>query len=201
MAVINAGYVNNKSDYLKLYIKEKHIDICCISETWLKSSDPGNQYECKNIIPNGYIMHSTNRTGKQGGGVAVVCKSGYKSEHLTGTSYNSFEYVIVQLRANENSLQLINVYRPPDLSVASFYDDFSDLLERTNSLTSELLITGDFNIHLNMNSSTAIKFKERLDIFNLKQHVAIPTHMDGHTLNFIISRNNDQLDMTNPIAL
>ena len=57
LAVINAGSVNNKSDYLKLYIQEKNIDICCISETCLKSFDPDNQYECKNIIPNEYVMH------------------------------------------------------------------------------------------------------------------------------------------------
>ena len=64
--------------------------------------------------------------------------------------------------------------------------DFSELLERTNSLTSKLLITRDFNIHVDKNTSTTIKFKETLDIFNLKQHVAIPTHMDGHSLDLII---------------
>ena len=64
-------------------------------------SDPDNQYECQNITPNGYVVHHTDRTGKQGGGVAVVCKSGYKSEHLTGTSYNSFDYVMVQVKANK----------------------------------------------------------------------------------------------------
>ena len=50
LAVINARSVSNKSDYLKLYIQEKNINICCISETWLKSSNPGNQWECKHII-------------------------------------------------------------------------------------------------------------------------------------------------------
>ena len=97
-------------------------------------------------------------------------------------------------------MRLINVYRPPDSSVASFYDDFSDLLERSNSLTSELLITGDFNIPVDTNTSTATKFKEILDIFNLKQHVVIPTHMDGHTLDLIISRDDDQLNIAKPRA-
>ena len=97
-------------------------------------------------------------------------------------------------------MRLINIYRPPDSSLASFYDDFSDLLERTNSLTSELLITGDFNIHVDTNTSTATKFKETLDIFDLKQHAVIPTHMDGHTLDLIISRDNDQLDIPKPTA-
>ena len=107
---------------------------------------------------------------------------------------------MVQLKANKNSFLRINVYRLPDSSVASFCDDFYDLLKRTNSLTSELLITGDFNIHVDTNTSTAIKFKETLDIFNLKQHVATQTYMDGHTLHLIISRDNDQLDITKPIA-
>ena len=101
---MNASY--NKSDYLKLYIQEKNIDIFCISETWLKSSNPGNQHECKSIIPNGYVMHRTDRTGKQGGAVAVVCKCDYKSEHLTCTSYNSFEYIMVQLKANKTGLSV-----------------------------------------------------------------------------------------------
>ena len=51
-----------------------------------------------------------------------------------------------------------------------------------------------------MNTSTAIKFKETPDIFNLKQHVAIPTHRNDYTLDLIISRINDQLDITKPMA-
>ena len=36
-----------------------------------KSSDPVNEYECINIIPNGYVAQHIDRTGKQGKVVSV----------------------------------------------------------------------------------------------------------------------------------
>ena len=140
------------------------------------------------------------RIERRGGGVAIVCKEGYKSEQLTDSLYNSFEYVMVHLRASSHSFIVINIYRPPDTSVASCCDDFSNLLEKANAKRSRLIITGDFNIHVDLNTSAAVKFKETLKVFNLLQHVTTPTHIDGHTLDLLISREDDDLEITRPVT-
>ena len=50
---------------------------------------------------------------------------------------------------------------------------------------------GDFNFHVNNQSdSGANKFKDLLNQYNLSQHVNIPTHTAGNTLDLVITRND-----------
>ena len=56
------------------------------------------------------------------------------------------------------------------------------------------MIVGDFNFHLDdSNNTDATKLHNLLESFNLKQHVATPTHSRGHTLDLIITRIEDDL--------
>ena len=57
------------------------------------------------------------------------------------------------------------------------------------------LILGDFNTHVNDKSDPlAVKFLELLDRYNLIQHVKVPTHRAGNTLDLVIT--NDDLSVT-----
>ena len=62
-------------------------------------------------------------------------------------------------------------------------------------LTPELLIiTGDFNIHVNnTNDSDACEFLDLLVSLGLKQYVIGPTHEGDHTLDLVITRQYDQV--------
>ena len=60
-----------------------------------------------------------------------------------------------------------------------------------------LLITGDFNIQMDVEADTgAVRLRELLESTGLKQHVTAPTHISGHTLDLIITRLSDQLDIS-----
>ena len=62
-----------------------------------------------------------------------------------------------------------------------------------------LLITGDFNIHVNVpGNSDATRFQKLLTSMGLKQHVDKP--ISGHKLDLIITRCSDSLLSANPIA-
>ena len=63
------------------------------------------------------------------------------------------------------------------------------------TLTPEpLIITSDFNIHVNnTNDSDACEFLELVASRGLKQHVIGPTHEGGHTLDLVITRQYDKL--------
>ena len=57
-----------------------------------------------------------------------------------------------------------------------------------------LLITGDFNFHVDNEADREAKiFSELINSFNLTQHVSVSTHELGHTLDLILSRASDDL--------
>ena len=57
-----------------------------------------------------------------------------------------------------------------------------------------LVITGDFNVYVdNLTDQNAIKFLDILESCCLEQHVVGHTHVDGHTLDLIITRQSDPM--------
>ena len=55
----------------------------------------------------------------------------------------------------------------------------------------------NFNIHWDTDVSRAATLKDTLYSLNLQQHVTAPTHIKGHTLDLVISR--DTCDIISPI--
>ena len=57
-----------------------------------------------------------------------------------------------------------------------------------------IIITGDFNIHVDdLSDHNAIILLDMLECFGLQQHVNQPTHRLGHTLDLIISRKTENI--------
>ena len=55
----------------------------------------------------------------------------------------------------------------------------------------DIIILGDFHLHINdPEEQDAQMLQDTLNAFNLKQHVNIPTHNLGHTIDFIITSND-----------
>ena len=77
---------------------------------------------------------------------------------------------------------LITVYRLQYVPVAEFIHEFEDVLETFAVLYEDFLIAGDVNIHMETDDCSSKKFKELLESYDLKQHVAEPTHIMGHTI-------------------
>jgi len=64
-----------------------------------------------------------------------------------------------------------------------------------------LLIAGDFNIHVDVPGNTdSVCLKELLKSMGLQQHVNVPTHESGHTLDLIITRQCDSFLANIPVA-
>ena len=65
--------------------------------------------------------------------------------------------------------------------------------------TEVLLIAGDFNFHVDCPSDPDAKaFANLLHTFGLIQHVQVPTHSSGHTLDLIITRSVNDIMTTSP---
>ncbi len=114
-------------------------------------------------------------------------------------TFSSFEYIDVTLNYRNTCTRMIIIYRPPPsktnkLSSSIFFEEFCILVEQLIILPGNILIAGDFNFHVdNITDPDTIKFNKILESFNLQQHINGPTHKRGHTLDLIITRNEDKL--------
>ena len=70
-----------------------------------------------------------------------------------------------------------------------FRDEFSIYLENVVMCPEILVITGDFNFLVDdSTNSDANTFTELLETFGLLQHISLPTHVLGHTLDLLITK-------------
>ena len=73
LAHINARSVTNKSGPIQHYLHDQEVDICAITEAWVKTDD---QTAPKEILPPGYnIITKPRPGGRCRGGLAIVYKS------------------------------------------------------------------------------------------------------------------------------
>ena len=92
------------------------------------------------------------------------------------------------------SLNMAVIYRPPNKLVLSFVSDFLDYMERNTNSTGKLLLTGDFNIHMNdLESPDTNTFLDVLDSFCLQNDISFPTHCLNNTLDLVITSGQDNL--------
>ena len=97
------------------------------------------------------------------------------------------------------------VYRPPGTghAIGLLSEDFSTLLlEGVIVCSEEMLIIGDFNFHMDDTADRyATQFESLLELFNLKQHVTVPTHRSGHILDLVISRKDAEALKVNELVV
>ena len=76
-------------------------------------------------------------------------------------------------------------------AIGLFIEEFSSLLKEVIVCSEELLIVGDFNFHMADTADRyAPQFGSLLELFHLKQHVAVPNHRIGHILYLVKSRKD-----------
>ena len=203
--MINARSLRNKTALFSDHIVGRSIDICVVTETWLKDMDTPS---IAGVCLHGYSFKSFPRqSNRSGGGTGVMFNTCLDVSLFRGKDMQSFEYSEWNFSISDHSIKLIVVYRPP-YSVAhpvlpgKFFEEFSNYLEDIVLCPEILLITGDFNFHLDdtINSNTinsnTIKFNEMLETFGLKQHVSIPTHLSNHILDLLITRSTTDINIS-----
>lgn len=85
------------------------------------------------------------------------------------------------------------------VTTSVFLAEFAHFLESAVFCTDHLVISGDFNIHVDvLDDPDAIKLRELLETMGLEQHVTVPTHISKHTLDLIITRHSDKICVSSP---
>ena len=112
--------------------------------------------------------------------------------YLLGPSMKNAE-----ITCNSRSVRLVNIYRPErdvdgkHVHFSSFRQEFEKLIVNYLLHPSDIILTGDFNIHIdNTSNNYANQFKDLLSAHGLIQHITAPTHRYGHCLDLMITREN-----------
>ena len=93
----------------------------------------------------------------------------------------------------------MTVHRPPPnktnkFTVDTFIEEFSSLVEILTLSRQPLIICGDFNFHVDdLTNPDAAKFLNFLESTDLKYNVTAPTHRQGHSLDLILSREDENI--------
>ncbi len=168
------AHASVQTDHTPMRFSTREMDFLLLTETWIK---PGDDSAFLEHLPPRCSFLSSPRSSGRGGGVATVfrddftckplCVNNYLHKPLCVSSYSCLERVCPILCAV--------VYRPPKYSKDSM-QEFSEFLAEVVPKYDQLLICGDFNIHLCCPDQMANDFQRLLTSFDLTQSVDGPTH-------------------------
>ena len=164
-----------------------------LTETWLSDED---ETIIKEITPPGYVYFNAPRQGGRGGGVGAICKSQLRQVPLS-KAYDTLECCIITNKCR--SMNFIVVYRPRPsrqngLKTSEFLVDLDDFIDELEHLPGKLLLLGDLNVHFDCPTrSDIIHIKHSLQSTGLRQYVTKATHKQGHILDVVIAREDDNL--------
>ena len=159
-ATYNVRSLGNKFSSVSEFITDNKLDLVAVTETWHLSQD---DVSVRRSIPPGYRIvdvpraHSvdTDPARLRGGGIIL-----YLRDHLVVKSVgvivqrSTFELLSVSLSTPRGLI--VVVYRPGSAPPDSvFFGEFGDLLETVATFNSQLIITGDLNVHLENSSDPA----------------------------------------------
>ena len=175
-------------------LKDRNIDICCVTETWFKSKDGARFSEIHDF---GYDVISAPRKGI-GGGVAFV----FNPKAITPVrnnvkSYKSFEVVECVIKTADNLIRLCVIYRSTqskskikyeETKVSTFFEEFEEYLDGVMNKNGAPLLCGDFNFHVeDDNNTNATNFISLCESKGFKQNVHAPTHVSGGILDLVFT--------------
>lgn len=167
-------------------LTDNDVDIAFVAETWMTCA---NNLISGLLKESGYNMFHSFRSDQKGGGVAIVTKSSFLTKGSKTFKYQTFEVVLQSVKLSSQGQQYVNlvtVYRL-DSSKPVFIQEFYNFLEILSINYSNLLICGDFNVHVNKPTETFVSdFSDILNTFSLSQSVHVPTHRLGNTLDLVI---------------
>ncbi|KAJ1215420.1 hypothetical protein NDU88_003029 [Pleurodeles waltl] len=142
-------------------------------------------------IPDGYKITRRDRTNGIGGGIAIAHKSTLKIHTHTDDTLKTAEHLHFQIHTDPNTtLRGTLIYRDPGPR-ALFSDAVSDLASTHALASSDYILLGDLNFHLeNNNDVNTASLTTNLSNLGLRQLVNTPTHIAGHTLDPLFTSSN-----------
>ena len=155
----NVHSVNNKLGSICDFVISKHLDILALTETWLSDESHNNHTiaEILNTLKD-FEFYDVPRPNRTGGGVGVLLRKGFTVKRKACHLFTSMELLDLEISYGPSLIRLITVYRPPHSkkntsTQSDFLMDFSTLLETLTLVPGYLLLNGDFNLHVDVQTN------------------------------------------------
>ena len=147
----NVHSLNNKCDEVMEHVLDFNTDLVFSCEFWLKTDY--NDVTAKIKDYNYLMLHTIRKssTKKRGGGVGLLYSNRLqvKKERSVKGLFESFELGVYSLKLCLvfDKILLVSFYRCQEVSVTTFLDEFTSLLEKLVTVCKNILLAGDINIH------------------------------------------------------
>ena len=176
----NARSLPSSHSFYVSLLNSSQLTAFSVTETWLKPTIPSKQVEIA-----GFKLYRNDRKcekKKRGGGVGIYVRSKVRAKTvLLSSDKSDVEYLFLEFLFNGVDIIFGVVYRPPWTSTNSFIVTFDSIVNELSSKYSRIIITGDFNIDINIDSSATLSFLSAIDRLSLK---IIPSDNTCNTKNF-----------------
>ena len=177
---INAQSIAPKVDAINSLLDSEHLDLLCVSETWLKPETLS-----RFILFPGYAMVrrdravSTQGQRDRGGGVAIIHRDSIHCQVLETPATSLLETLWLSVTWRGGRPAIVGVaYRPPTGSVCQAVDELQEQLLEILAKGKPTFLLGDMNINvLNTLASDTRRYETILSELNLTQLVDQPTHL------------------------
>ena len=179
---LNVQSIKNKIDELELTLNDKKIDIACVTEHWLQSSDP------KSLVIEGYeVLSYFSRNLHEHGGSLILVKQCLANmfKSYAPVSSAAIEAHCEICGVTFKDVCIICCYRPGTGNVDVFLDLLFSVFSNVLGRYSKLIFCGDLNIDYLTESNNKQKLCDLFDSFGLtittKEPTRICTNRNGAT--------------------
>ena len=131
--------------------------------------------------------------------MALIYKSSLnvknKTDQVKPQNLITMQYADFTIASKSTMLSVYVIYRLPQTSVIKFCEELADMLEENIiHAQSNLILLGDFNIHLDIPTDPGtMLFNDFLAIISLQNHINFPTHTSNHTPDLLITSTEDNI--------
>ena len=193
VGILNVRSLGNKSSSVQELIASSEFDVFCAVETWHEAS---NSPSVILSTPDDYLCVDQPRPlgpdeSRPHGGICMFHHKTLRStKHELGNfTPSTFEHLSILVTSGCQRLLVAGLYRPgSQRTTPTFFSEFSEFLSHLSVLSYPVYLLGDLNIHLdNADLSDTTTITHLLDSFSFVQHISVPTHNRGHTLDVVIT--------------
>ena len=128
---------------------------------------------------------------RSGGGIAIMYKEDLKITKSHEYKFGTCKCTDFKVSFGQSSYTLDLFYRLDGHPFLAFLNDMVDYMENNITNKAEILLLGDFNIHVNKpHVEKAVTFCDFLSSFGLQNHILFPMHKSQNTLDLVITHES-----------
>ena len=177
LSTINAQSIKAKENIIHEMLVSHRIKVCLITGTWLRSDINDDTWVwASSLSTKKFRMSTLNR--QQGSRLALIHNKEFKIKLKEWGSRGSFKIGKWQINLDKKTIKMIGIYHPPysgcNLTINNmFTDDLTEWLVESLLNDKNIIIMGDFNIHITKrgeNEDVTI-FMNTIEVLGIQQHI------------------------------